>query len=85
MLPIGVTFYYNDDDELEIILEASNLEGIDEDTMNSAATVFLNNEIGEKEIIELVKEYTIVIQLEEEDVQDKFSVSGLKEHLFSDE
>ena len=77
--------FYNDDDELEIILEASNLEGIDEDTMNSAATVFLNNEIGEKEIIELVKEYTIVIQLEEEDTQDKFSVSGLKEHLFSDE
>ena len=61
------------------------MEGIDEDTMNSAATVFLNNEIGEKEIIELVKEYTIVIQLEEEDIQDKFSVSYLKAHLFSDE
>ena len=53
--------------------------------MNSAATVFLNNEIGEKEIIELVKEYSIVNQLEEEDVQYKFSVSDLKAHLFSDE
>ena len=86
MLRIGITFsFYNDDEELEIILEASNLEGIDEDTMNSAATVFLNNEIGEKEIIELVKEYTIVTQLEEEDAQDKFSVSGLKAHLFTEE
>jgi len=77
--------FYNDDEQLEIILEASNLEGIDEDTMNSAATVFLNNEIGEKKIIELIKKYTIVTQLEEEDAQDKFAVSGLKEHLMSDE
>ena len=61
------------------------MEGLDEETMNSAATVFLNNEIGEKGIIELVKEYSIVTQLEEEDIQDKFSVSDLKEHLLSDE
>jgi len=33
----------------------------------------------------LIKKYTIVTQLEEEDAQDKFAVSGLKEHLMSDE
>jgi len=77
--------YYNDNNKLEIILEASNLQHVDEDTIETAATVFLNNEIGEKTLIELVDGYSIVAQLELEDAKEKISVNELKEHVVEED
>jgi len=77
--------FYNTKDKLEIILEATNLNHIDEETLNTAATVFLNNEVGEKAIIELIERYSIVTELEAEDIKDKYPISELKAHIFSEE
>jgi len=76
--------YYNDNEKLEVVLEATNLDHVDEETKGTAASVFLTNEIGEQALIELIEGYDIVSQLDVEDIEKKLPITGLKEHVLPD-
>lgn len=68
-------------DKLEIVLEADNLQYLDDETAVTAASKFLTNEIGEKTMILYVDKFSIVEALEEEDSDAKYPISELRDHL----
>lgn len=73
----------SDNDKIEIVLEVPVVQHLSEETAFTAATIFLNNEVGEKALIEFVDSYSIVSVLELEDDEESNSISELKEHVLS--
>lgn len=69
------------DRKLKLIFEAPNLQGLDEDTAESAAHKFLVHEIGEKAKILRISTIEIVHELESGLVESKSSIQELKKHI----
>jgi hypothetical protein len=66
--------------KIELILEVGDLP-FEEEIIERAANLFLNNEIGERLLITDISTIQIVSELEPEDAAAKYSITGMKEHL----
>lgn len=66
--------------KIELIIEVGNLR-LEEEIIERAANLFLNNEIGERLLITDISKIQVVSELEPEDAKVKYSITGLKEHL----
>lgn len=75
--------YTAEKDKIELVLEAPNTQHLDEDIAYLAATIFLNNEIGEKLAMQHIESYSIVTAFTQEEAEEKYSITALKEDLLS--
>lgn len=66
--------------KIELIIEVGDLH-FEEEIIERAVYVFLNNEIGERQLINDISSIQIVAELEPEDAKVKYSIVDLKEHL----
>ena len=66
-----------EDNTLEIILEATNIDQLDDHTAEEAANQFLLKELGEEVKIQRVSTFTIVTRLEAHYQPNKVSIEGL--------
>jgi len=65
----------------ELILEASNIKNLDEETANNAANLFVINEIGEEAKIKNISAISIVTELENKYKSKKLSIGTLKNSI----
>lgn len=66
------------DNKIKLIFEAKNIIHLDEETTETAANMFLVNEIGERELILRVSTIEIVSELDAGLQKEKCSVTNLK-------
>lgn len=69
------------DQKIKLIFEAKNIQHLDEETAETAANLFLVQEIGEKTKIVRVSSITIVHELESGYQELKSSINELKNHF----
>jgi len=70
-----------DDGMVELIMEASNISDLDQETAVSAANLVVMNEIGEETKIEQICKVDIVGQLGAEYEKQKSVINNLKKHI----
>ena len=66
---------------IELILEATNIKHLDDDTATIAADLFVTNEIGEETKIRKILSVDIVDQLKHQYNLQKTGIQNLKNHL----
>ncbi len=71
----------NDDGMIDLILEASNITHLDNDTASTAANIIVTNEIGEETKIQKIQSVDIVGKLENQFNSRKTGIQHLKKHL----
>lgn len=73
----------DEQENLELILEAKNISHLDEETSGIAVEQFLVKEIGEAKLMESISSLSIVEEMEKEHQEVKVSVLELREVLQS--
>jgi hypothetical protein len=73
--------FTDEEDNLELVIEANNLDHLDSETAEAAAEQFIIHEIGEGFRIEFISSIIVVSELDLEDQSSKIPVSELKEYL----
>lgn len=66
--------------KVELVLEVGDLQ-LEDEILERAVNLFLNNEIGERLLITDISTIQIVHELEPEDADVKYSITDLKSHL----
>ena len=69
------------DEIIEIIIEADNIQHLDEDTAQSAANLVVMSEIGEEVKINKVASVDIVNELDEQYASKRSDIENLKVHI----
>ena len=73
--------FEDDNNKLELVIEAKNLHHLDEDALETAAEQFVIQEIGEFLRIQHIASVEIVQELESEYDSSKMPVSELNDHI----